>query len=122
MIMIRKLEKQFGIHEKHEVGLKDICKSFNLNLETPKIDDALKGVLKSFLSEIYKNHTETIDLINKIDSYVTVSDYYKQITERAKIMEKFLREYGWIFIAAGITDENEMNQRKETMAKFCERE
>ncbi|MDE1988703.1 MAG: hypothetical protein KGI39_03330 [Patescibacteria group bacterium] len=99
------------------MALKDICESLKLNKET-EIDDDLKTILKEFLRQTYQNHTETIDLINQISSYVSVSDCYRKIMERLEVMEKFLDDWRWIFIKVGIINENEIDERKEIIANF----
>lgn len=92
----------------------------DLGLHKKKIfDNEVKNFLKGFLAEIYENHTKTISLIEQISPYVSVSDYYKKVKERAEIMQKFLDEYGWIFVEAGVTNENEIGFKKEKLANFA---
>lgn len=118
--MVKDLLNRLEIVEQSLVALQEVSKTLCLN-EKPELDDDIQNFLKNFLSEIYKNHTETIDLINQISPYVSVSDYYRKITDRAKIMKEFLDRYGWIFVAAGLTDENEIKQKKEAVSKFCDK-
>lgn len=114
---IDELLVQFDKMERFSMALNDVFKSFGLD-KKPEIDDGLKSFLIEFLRQTYQNHTETIGLINKISSFVSVSDYHREIMKRAKIMEKFLDDFGWIFIASGVTNEKEIKQRKDIVANF----
>lgn len=115
--MFEKLLRRFDDIEKFSLAMNDVSESLELD-KKPTIDDDLKNFLKDFLMEIYRSHTETINLINQISSYVSVNEYYKKITEKAEIMEKFLDKYKEIFIAAGITDEYEITKRKKIISDF----
>lgn len=118
---IDELLVQFDKKEGSLMDLSDAFKSLGLGKKPKKkrkTDNELKRLLKKFIKEIYQNHTETIDLINEISSYVSARDCYKKIMGRAKIMENFLDEFDWIFIASGVTNEKEIKQRKQIVVNF----
>lgn len=78
-------------------------------------EDEVKKFLKGFLEEIYKNITETIQEMERIQPFVASSVDYRTMEKLVGKLKSLLDKYKNLFIIAGVTEEDIRQKQIQTM-------